>query len=60
MCLTNVIGMVYLLDMDITYRKTFQGAWALSAIVGGYLVERQYFGYTKREATQKFHAEIAN
>jgi hypothetical protein len=57
---TTSLAPVYLLDMNIEYRKTFQGAWALSAIVGGYLVERQYFGYTKREATQKFHAEFAN
>jgi hypothetical protein len=45
--------------MDIEYRKTFQGAWALSAIVGGYLVERQYFGYTKRDAAQMFRKEFA-
>lgn len=45
--------------MTISYRKTFQGAWALSAVVGGYLEERQYFGYTKREATAMFRAEFA-
>ena len=43
---------------DIYYRRTFQGAWALSAIVNGYREERQYMGYTKREASRMFHAEM--
>jgi hypothetical protein len=45
--------------MTINYRVTFQGAWELYASdKNGYLVCRQYFGYTKREATQKFRAEM--
>jgi hypothetical protein len=45
--------------MTIQYRVTFQGAWELYASdKNGYLVSRQYFGYTKREATQKFRAEM--
>lgn len=43
---------------DITYRRTFQGAWALAAIVRGYREERQYMGYTKREATTMFLREM--
>lgn len=31
-----------------------QGAWRVSAIVGGYLVSMQYIGYTKREAVARF------
>ncbi len=45
--------------MTIQYRKTFQGAWELYASDNdGYLVTRQYFGYTKREATEMFRAEM--
>ena len=42
----------------MTARKTFQGAWEISAIVGDYLETRQYFGYTKREAMAMFKAEF--
>jgi hypothetical protein len=46
-------------QMAIQYRKTFQGAWELyTSDKNGYLVSRQYFFYTKREATQLFRAEI--
>lgn len=31
----------------MTIKKTFQGAWKISAIINGYLVTRQYFGYTR-------------
>lgn len=31
----------------ISYRRTFQGAWVLSAMLGGRRVEMQYMGYTK-------------
>jgi len=40
--------------MEISVRKTFQGAYALSCLVNGYLVERQYMGYTLREAKKLF------
>lgn len=43
---------------DITARRTYQGAWACSAMVGGYFVESQYIGYTKREALKMFHEAI--
>ena len=35
--------------MTINYEKTFQGAWVLSASVGGYYERRQFMGYTKKE-----------
>jgi hypothetical protein len=44
--------------VDLAIRKTFQGAWAISAMVGGYRVERQYMGYTKREAIAMFRSYI--
>ena len=34
-----------------------QGAWRVSAIVGGYLVSKQYMGYTKKEAVSMFKQE---
>ena len=40
--------------MRVSTEKTIQGAWRVSAIVGGYLVQEQYFGYTKREAVARF------
>ena len=43
----------------ISYHKTFQGAWELSTVVDGcYLFHRQYFGYTKHQATIEFKAEL--
>lgn len=44
----------------MTIERTFQGAYKISAIVNGYLVSRQYMGYTKREAIQAFKQEIKN
>jgi hypothetical protein len=38
----------------MTIERTFQGAWRISAIVDGYLVTRQFFGYTKKEAVAAF------
>lgn len=40
--------------MAVSVEKTIQGAWRVSAIVGGYLVSMQYMGYTKREAVARF------
>lgn len=36
--------------IQVSCERTFQGAWRLSAVVGGRLVQAQYFGYTKTEA----------
>jgi hypothetical protein len=38
----------------MSIERTFQGAYKISAIVNGYLVTKQYMGYTKREAIQAF------
>ena len=38
----------------MTIEKTFQGAWRVSGMVNGYLVTRQFFGYTKKEAVAAF------
>jgi hypothetical protein len=43
--------------MTITVERNHAGAYVLSAIVGGYLVTRQYYGYTKREALRLFRTE---
>lgn len=39
------------------YRHPVHGAWIVSAIVGGYFVERAYYGYTKKEAVRLFRKE---
>jgi hypothetical protein len=40
---------------DITsIEKNHHGAWVVSAIVGGYLVSRQFYGYTKKQAVSRF------
>lgn len=31
-----------------------EGAWRISDIIGGYLVTRLYYGYTKRESIKLF------
>jgi hypothetical protein len=38
----------------MTIERTFQGACRVSGIVNGYLVTRQFFGYTKKEAIAAF------
>lgn len=40
--------------MRVSTEKTTQGAWRVYAIVGGYLVQEQFLGYTKREAVARF------
>lgn len=44
--------------MKISIEKTFQGAWRISAIVNGFLVSKQYMGYSKREALAEFKDEV--
>lgn len=41
----------------MTARKTFQGAWEISELVGYILITRKYMGYTKKEAINAFRAE---
>jgi len=38
--------------------KNYEGAWVISDIVGGYLVTRRYYYYSKREALAMFRAEV--
>ena len=40
--------------------KIHTGAWRVSDIVGGYRVERAFFGYTKRQARALFLEYVAN
>ena len=42
----------------MTIDKSYSGAWVISDIVRGYLVTRQYYFYTKREAIRQFKAEF--
>jgi hypothetical protein len=39
--------------------KLHTGAWRVSDIVGGYRIERVFFGYTKRQAMALFAEYIA-
>jgi len=38
--------------------RNYSGAWVISAVISGYLVTRQYYFYTKREAIRQFKAEF--
>lgn len=40
--------------LEISYRKTPQGAWELSTVTCGRRVHLVLFGYTKRIATKLF------
>jgi len=44
---------------DISVNKIRGGYYLCSAMVNGYLVERKYLYYTKREARYLFH-KVAN
>lgn len=39
---------------DLTIEKNSAGAWVISAIIDGYLVTKQFYFYTKKEATRQF------
>lgn len=41
----------------MTATKLHNGAWQISDIIGGHLVTRTYYGYTKREALRLFKSE---
>ena len=43
---------------DITTTRLINGAWSVSAIVGGYREQRVYYGFTKKEAISEFKREI--
>lgn len=42
----------------MTIEKSKYGQWCISDIVDGYLVQRQYYGHTKKQAIMLFRAEI--
>ena len=43
----------------MTATKLFpSGAYEVSDIIGGRLIRRTYYGYTKREAVQAFRAQF--
>lgn len=42
---------------DLTITKNAYGAYVISALVDGYLMTRQFYFYTKREATRLFLQE---
>ena len=43
----------------MTATKLFpSGAWEVSDIIGGHLVRRVYYGYTKRQALAEFKKEF--
>ena len=43
---------------DITIERGQHGQYIVSAIVDGYLWQKQYYGYTKRKALRDAHAEV--
>lgn len=42
---------------SITLERGSSGQWVASAIVGGYLWHKQYYGYSKREALAEARAD---
>ena len=43
---------------DITATSPIYGAWIISALVDGYIVQRCYYGFTKREAISEFKMDV--
>lgn len=43
----------------MSIEKNYSGAYVISDVVNGYLVTKQYYGYTKREAVALFKKESA-
>jgi hypothetical protein len=41
-------------EVKMIVEKGSQGQWIITALVHGYLVSRQFFGYTRREAMKRF------
>jgi hypothetical protein len=44
--------------MTISYEKNQYGAWVLYATINGYLESQQFYGYTKKQATQLFRQQF--
>lgn len=43
---------------DVSFRRTFQGAWELATVTGGLRVARAYMGWSKRDALRQFLTEV--
>jgi hypothetical protein len=43
--------------LEVSIERNYEGAYVISDIVGGYLVTRRYYGYTKKEAIALFKSE---
>ncbi len=44
--------------MTLTIDRNAEGAWRVSAVVGGFLVTRVYYGFTRSESVARFRAEM--
>lgn len=57
--LRNDWPVVYLSEVPkMSVERTIEGAYAISAVRGGYLVHRLYFGWSRRDAIKMFRAEF--
>lgn len=45
---------------DLSIEKNTYGAYAISALVNGYRVSRQFYGYTKKESIRRFLDGVNN
>jgi hypothetical protein len=41
-------------ESELTIDRNLEGAWRITAIVGGYYVTRVFYGYTKKESVALF------
>ena len=48
-----------MIHLSLTISRLHSGAWQVSAITGGHLLTRTYYGYTKREAVRLYKQECA-
>lgn len=46
------------MSVKVSVRENYQGYLVLSCIFKGYLVERKYMYYTKKEALEQFKIEL--
>jgi hypothetical protein len=42
----------------VIINKNVYGDYVISEVVNGYLVTKQYIGYTKKQAIKRFNSEI--
>jgi hypothetical protein len=48
------------MEVKMIVEKGSQGQWIITALVHGYLVSRQFFGYSKKEAVKRFKLMVKN